>query len=278
MPALLNSKSSRPKASFARANSAFTASGLPTSAGTASTWPPPACAIPAVRSNSATRRPASTTEYPAPCNATLTARPIPLPAPVTSAILLSPMFRPLPVRRRLLHCQQKKEDEIVSRMHHRGSFGRSGVMAHPTEGHPCRRNQQRMPPGVAVLRIMHQPERRCRQQNAGRRSQRTNQQRLQKSAKYDFFEHGRQRGGEHRHHDNGRRVREQRLHRAVVVGSPNQHAGYHHGERRHHAACSHKRGAHGRRRPAQRLPERPAVVAPKNEGQRAEQECVKQNL
>src|ERR1700722_1022506 len=42
-----------------------------------------------VRSSSDARRPANTTEYPAECNARLTARPMPLPAPVTSAIRLT---------------------------------------------------------------------------------------------------------------------------------------------------------------------------------------------
>ena len=43
-----------------------------------------ASAMAAVRSSSAARRPASTTEYPAEFSARLTARPMPLPAPVTS--------------------------------------------------------------------------------------------------------------------------------------------------------------------------------------------------
>src|ERR1022692_2661531 len=138
MPALLKSRSSRPKASFTLANRAFTASGLPTSVGTASISPPPARAMAAVPSSSATRRPASTTEYPAPCKATLTARPMPLPAPVTSAILLSPMFYPSPVQRGLLRGQQQKEHAVVRRVHHRSSLGRSGALAHPAERRPCR--------------------------------------------------------------------------------------------------------------------------------------------
>src|ERR1022692_2581366 len=138
VPPLLNSKSSRPKASFVLANSARTASGLPTSVGTASISTPPARAIAAVPSSSATRRPASTTEYPAPCNAKLTARPMPLPAPVTIAILLSPMFYPSPVQRGLLRGQQQKEHAVVRRVHHRSSLGRSGALAHPAERRPCR--------------------------------------------------------------------------------------------------------------------------------------------
>ncbi len=52
--------------------------------------PPCGSAAAAVRCNSASRRPASTTEYPARCSVRLTARPIPLPAPVTRAIFISP--------------------------------------------------------------------------------------------------------------------------------------------------------------------------------------------
>ena len=59
------------------------------SAGATSIPPAEGCAAAAVRSSSATRRPASTTEYPAACKARLAARPMPLPAPVTSAILSS---------------------------------------------------------------------------------------------------------------------------------------------------------------------------------------------
>src|SRR5438552_81185 len=78
-PALLNRTSSRPNISFVLANSARTDSGAPTSVGTASIFPPE------VSSSAAARRPASTTEYPADCNARAAARPIPLPAPVTIA-------------------------------------------------------------------------------------------------------------------------------------------------------------------------------------------------
>jgi hypothetical protein len=56
------------------------------SAGTGCILPPDGIAEDAVFSSSAARLPASTTEYPAPCKAMLTARPIPLPAPVTTAI------------------------------------------------------------------------------------------------------------------------------------------------------------------------------------------------
>ena len=87
-PALLNRRSSLPKVSSAFANSARTASGLLTSVGTASILPPPEGASAAVFSNSAARRPASVTEYPAACSPRATARPMPLPAPVTSAIFV----------------------------------------------------------------------------------------------------------------------------------------------------------------------------------------------
>jgi hypothetical protein len=58
------------------------------SAGMTNILPPAALAKLAVFSSSATRRPVSTTEYPADCKAILAPRPIPLPAPVTSATLL----------------------------------------------------------------------------------------------------------------------------------------------------------------------------------------------
>src|SRR5579872_1657028 len=87
MPALLKRTSSRPKASRVLANSAWTSSGLPTSADTASILPPEDVADAAVFSSSTGRRPASTTEYPADCRAIATLRPMPLPAPVTRAIL-----------------------------------------------------------------------------------------------------------------------------------------------------------------------------------------------
>src|SRR5689334_806670 len=85
VPALLNRTSSRPNISCVLAKSALTESGLLTSVGTASIFPPEDFADAAVLSSSAARRPASTTEYPADCKVMATARPIPLPAPVTSA-------------------------------------------------------------------------------------------------------------------------------------------------------------------------------------------------
>src|ERR1017187_2394764 len=89
-PALLKSRSRRPNASLILAKSARTERGSPTSVGTGSIVPPEGSPDAAVRSSSAARRPASATEYPAACKARLTARPMPLPAPVTSAIL--PVF------------------------------------------------------------------------------------------------------------------------------------------------------------------------------------------
>src|SRR5690348_760478 len=87
-PALLNSRSSRPNVSLVLWKSARTASGWLISVATASISAPPGFAAAAVSSSFSARRPASTTEYPAACNARLTARPMPLPAPVTSAIFI----------------------------------------------------------------------------------------------------------------------------------------------------------------------------------------------
>src|ERR1019366_5404248 len=87
VPALLKRRSRRPKASWVLANSALTEFGSVTSVGTGSILPPDAVADAAVRSSGSERRPASTTEYPAELSARETARPMPLPAPVTSAIL-----------------------------------------------------------------------------------------------------------------------------------------------------------------------------------------------
>src|SRR5580658_1459177 len=166
MPALLNNKSRRPKTSLALANSARTASGSPTSVGTASIWLPEGAALLAVRSSSTARRPASTTEYPAPCSARLTARPMPLPAPVTKAILLSAMFHPFAVHGGLLQGQQQKEQAIVGRMHYRRGFCRSGAVTHPPERRAGACDQDCVPPGVAVLLEMQQPKCRGREQDA----------------------------------------------------------------------------------------------------------------
>jgi len=86
LPALLNSRSSRPNASRMRVNNARTLSGLLTSATTGSILPPAGFAKAAVASKVSVLRPAKTTENPAACKPRLTARPIPLPAPVTNAI------------------------------------------------------------------------------------------------------------------------------------------------------------------------------------------------
>src|SRR5208282_2841406 len=67
------------------ANSAFTASGSPTSDGTATARRPSALISPAVSSSGSRRRPASATCQPARPSASADALPIPEPAPVTRA-------------------------------------------------------------------------------------------------------------------------------------------------------------------------------------------------
>src|ERR1017187_7436343 len=86
-PALVKRTSRRPKASPGAANSAPAAAGSVPGGGSERIRPPDTAADAAVRSSASARRPASTNEYPADPNARETARPIPLPAPVTSAIL-----------------------------------------------------------------------------------------------------------------------------------------------------------------------------------------------
>src|ERR1017187_9516294 len=86
-PALLKRTSRRPKPSPVAANIALTAAESLTSMGTQRILPPGTAADAPVRSSASARRPASTNEYPADPSARETARPIPLPAPVTSAIL-----------------------------------------------------------------------------------------------------------------------------------------------------------------------------------------------
>ena len=86
VPALLNSRSKRPNTSWILPKSARTGCGLLTSVGTTSIRPSECFLSPAVFSNSWTRRPANTTAHPFSRKARLTARPIPLPAPVTTAI------------------------------------------------------------------------------------------------------------------------------------------------------------------------------------------------
>jgi hypothetical protein len=75
--------------------------------------------MPAVPWSDAARRPASTTEYPAFCSATLTARPIPLPAPVTIAIF--PCMPPI------LAQQVPGKDLCVIGFHRLSSFANSVV-------------------------------------------------------------------------------------------------------------------------------------------------------
>src|SRR5439155_13138673 len=86
MPALLTSRSSRPKASSVRANSALTDSGSLTSAVTTSERASVAAPSRATASSGSRRRPASTTEKPPCMSARATCLPMPVPAPVTRAI------------------------------------------------------------------------------------------------------------------------------------------------------------------------------------------------
>src|SRR5262245_16366620 len=86
VPALLNSRSSRPNSCLVRANSALIDAGSVTSVGTASVGALPAAL--AVASSASLRRPASTTVQPAFASPSAEALPMPLPAPVTIAILL----------------------------------------------------------------------------------------------------------------------------------------------------------------------------------------------
>src|SRR5215475_8017240 len=87
IPALLNSRSRRPYVSFARAKSALTEAGSPTSLGTTSVRPDPPPASAAAASSISLRRPAKTTEYPSRTRATAACLPTPVPAPVTTATL-----------------------------------------------------------------------------------------------------------------------------------------------------------------------------------------------
>src|SRR5712691_10309986 len=84
-PALLNSTSRRPKVSLARANSARTESGLPTSVGTPSAFPCRPSISPTTACSGSGRRPATTTANPSLARAIAEALPIPLPPPVTRA-------------------------------------------------------------------------------------------------------------------------------------------------------------------------------------------------
>jgi hypothetical protein len=93
VPALLKTRSTRPKRSTAAANRASTEAGLPTSVGTASTREP-APDSSATWSSGSGRRPANTTLQPSASRASAAARPMPLPAPVTTAmrLVLSPLI------------------------------------------------------------------------------------------------------------------------------------------------------------------------------------------
>src|SRR5664279_341192 len=88
VPALLKSRSSRPKALRVAAKSALTAAGSVASVGTASALAASLPAAERVASSASARRPARATCQPASSRASAEARPMPLPAPVTMATLL----------------------------------------------------------------------------------------------------------------------------------------------------------------------------------------------
>src|SRR5947209_2178069 len=92
MPALLNSKSSRPKIFSTSPNSAFTESGSATSVGIVIALRPEAPPSLATASSGSLRRPASATFHPAFIKARAEALPTPVPPPVTTAIL-APLMR-----------------------------------------------------------------------------------------------------------------------------------------------------------------------------------------
>src|SRR4051812_4752837 len=84
MPALLNSRSTRPQPFTTASNSACTDAGSVTSVGTASPRSP-AFDSSSTPCNASCRRPASATRHPLPSSASAAALPTPLPAPVTMA-------------------------------------------------------------------------------------------------------------------------------------------------------------------------------------------------
>ena len=95
VPALLNSRSSRPNPALRRAKAASTEAGSVTSAGRTRVRAAPQSA--AVSSSASRRRPSSATAQPSVASAIAAARPTPEPAPVTSAHFpamgLSPAIR-----------------------------------------------------------------------------------------------------------------------------------------------------------------------------------------
>ena len=105
VPALLNSRSSRPKASRTVSNSEATRDRVADVGRNYGTTRDPglACQGGAVASSCSWRRPGDDRGEPASTSARATARPIPLPAPVTSAILAPSVIRFLPLLRRNMH-------------------------------------------------------------------------------------------------------------------------------------------------------------------------------
>src|ERR1700730_1156594 len=89
IPALLNSRSRRPKTSLVRANRLPTDEGSVTSVGATSVRDSEAAIARAVASSRSLTRPARTTENPSSSSARVTALPTPVPAPVTMAILFA---------------------------------------------------------------------------------------------------------------------------------------------------------------------------------------------
>src|ERR671911_1028964 len=87
VPALLNSRSTRPWRSTDRSNNARTDASSVTSVGAGSSTPGSSAPRSAAEARAWGRRPASTTTQPWPARACATAAPMPLPAPVTTATL-----------------------------------------------------------------------------------------------------------------------------------------------------------------------------------------------
>src|SRR5438128_1668651 len=84
-PALLHSRWTEPKRSYARAARASTCSGRDTSVGATTTSAPAVSTSAAASSSALTSTSAMTTRMPSPAARRASARPIPLPAPVTTA-------------------------------------------------------------------------------------------------------------------------------------------------------------------------------------------------
>src|ERR1700716_814241 len=93
LPALLNSRSTRPNVSLVLSNRALTDKGSPTSVRTTNARAPAASPSAAVVSRGSRRRPARTIAYPSRPSASAAALPIPDPAPVTTATLSGETIR-----------------------------------------------------------------------------------------------------------------------------------------------------------------------------------------